>query len=282
MMPENSDDDPTLDTDTKMIAAVTREAGELAASFFGEKYEQWEKSPGNPVTSVDLEVDDLIKRRLQSLRPAYGWLSEETADDERRLSCRRVWVVDPIDGTRAFVKGRDGFCVSVALVEDGVPILAAIHAPLRGLFFQARKGRGATVNGEAITVGTRATLEQAKMLADAQLFSAGFWPQPWPQMDISKPNSIALRLALVACGQADAAVALRPKSEWDLAAAALVLEEAGGQWNDHLGSQKKFNQPYPKFQTVIAAGPGLYDEIHGRVKTGLAAWKAQRAARGDN
>jgi myo-inositol-1(or 4)-monophosphatase len=274
--------DRTLDTDAQMIATVTKEAGALAASFFGEKYEQWEKSPGNPVTSVDLEVDDFIKRRLCSLRPAYGWLSEETADDPRRLDCKRVWVVDPIDGTRAFIKGRDGFCVSVALVEDGVPILGAIHAPLRDQFFEARKGQGATMNGQTIKVAATTELAGSKMLADAQLFSAGFWPEAWPEMELSKPNSIALRLALVACGQADAAVALRPKSEWDLAAAALILEEAGGHWGDHLGSPRLFNRQYPKFATVIAAGPGLYDGLHHRVSTGMAAWKAQRAARGDN
>jgi myo-inositol-1(or 4)-monophosphatase len=281
-MSDTNDDDPTLDTDAILIAKVAKEAGALAASFFGEKYDQWEKSPGNPVTSVDLEVDDLIKRRLQSLRPAYGWLSEETADDERRQSCSRVWVVDPIDGTRAFIKGRDGFCVSIAMVEKGVPVLGAIYAPLRDQFFQARRGRGAMLNGTRISVGTTSVLENCNMLADAQLFSAGFWPAPWPKMEISKPNSIALRLALVASGQADAAVALRPKSEWDLAAATLILEEAGGHWGDHLGSKKEFNRPYPKFQTVIAAGPGLYDDIHARVKDGLAAWKAQRAARGEN
>jgi myo-inositol-1(or 4)-monophosphatase len=281
-MTDMYDDDPTLDTDANVMASITREAGELAASYFGEKYELWEKSPGNPVTSVDLEVDELIKKKLQKLRPAYGWLSEETADDERRQSCNRVWVVDPIDGTRAFIKGRDGFCVSVALVEKGVPILASIYAPLRNQFFQARIGRGATVNGERISVGKKTALENATMLADAQLFSAGFWPKKWPQMEISKPNSIALRLALVASGQADAAVALRPKSEWDLAAASLILEEAGGTWGDHLGSKKIFNQKYPKFQTVIAAGPGLFDEVHERVVEGLAAWKTQRAARGEN
>ncbi len=276
------EDDPTLDTDARTMASITQQAGALAASYFGEKYEQWEKSPGNPVTSVDLEVDDLIRKKLQSLRPAYGWLSEETADDERRQKCSRVWVVDPIDGTRAFIKGRDGFCVSVALVEKGVPILAAIHAPLRGLFFEARRGRGATRNGQKISVGTKTSLEKAKMLADAQLFSASFWPEPWPAMEISKPNSIALRLALVASGEADAAVALRPKSEWDLAAATLILEEAGGHWGDHLDSAKIFNRPYPKFQTVIAAGPGLFDPVMTRVKEGLAAWKVQRAARGEN
>jgi myo-inositol-1(or 4)-monophosphatase len=276
------ENDRTLDTDLQTMAKVTKEAGALAASFFGEKYEQWEKSPGNPVTSVDLEVDDLIKRRLCSLRPAYGWLSEETADDDKRLKCRRVWVVDPIDGTRAFIKGRDGFCVSVAMVEDGVPVLAAIHAPLRDLYFEARKGQGATVNGKPIKVGKKKDLANCKMLADAQLFGAGFWPEPWPAMDISKPNSIALRLALVACGQADAAVALRPKSEWDLAAATLILEEAGGHWGDHLGSAKQFNRKETKFATVIAAGPGLYPGLLDRVSTGMAAWKAQRAARGVN
>ncbi len=266
--------DVTLDTDAKLIAAVTREAGELAASFLGEKFDQWEKSPGNPVTEADLAVDDLIKRRLMGMRPNYGWLSEETADDPSRLDRSRVWVVDPIDGTRAFVKGRDGFCVSVALVENGVPVLAALDAPLRGLFFQARRGQGATLNGLPMTPSTRAALAGCAMLADAPMFGGGFWPEAWPEMAITKPNSIALRIALVACGQADAAVALQPKNEWDMAAAVLILEEAGGVWSDHYGQRPSFNRADPIFATVVAANPALYPEVARRVSEGVRAWEA--------
>jgi myo-inositol-1(or 4)-monophosphatase len=266
--------DITLDTDAKLIAAVTREAGELAASFLGEKFEAWEKSPGNPVTEADIAVDDLIKRRLMGMRPDYGWLSEETADDSARLARKRVWVVDPIDGTRAFVKGRDGFCVSVALVEDGVPVLAALDAPLRGLFFEARRGHGAKLNGAPMQPSNRTDLSGCAMLADAQMFKGAFWPEAWPEMALTKPNSIALRIALVACGQADAAVALQPKNEWDMAAAVLILEEAGGLWSDHYGERPLFNRPDPVFATVVAANPQLFPEVARRVASGVRAWEA--------
>src|SRR5690606_175656 len=137
--------------------------------------------------------------------------------------------------------------------EDGRPILACLYAPLRNLFFSAAKGEGATLNGMAIHVARSDRLEGCRMLADRELFASDFWPNPWPLMKLDKPNSIALRLGLVAAGMADAAVALRPKSEWDLAAALLVLQEAGGVCTDHLGEHPRFNRPTPVYPTVIAA-----------------------------
>lgn len=267
--------DPDLAADFQTIQAVAREAGELAARYFHQTCEAWEKSPGNPVSEADLAVDDLIKRRLTAHRPQYGWLSEETIDDAARLSCRRVWVVDPIDGTRAFVAGRDGFAVSIALVEDGHPILGCLYAPLRNLFFCAAKDGGATLNGIDIHVARSDQLKGCRMLADKALFQADFWPEPWPAMKLDKPNSIALRLGLVAAGMADAAVALRPKSEWDLAAAWLVLTEAGGVCTDHSGAHPRFNRPDPVYPTVIAASAQLYPQVLARVAAGVACWQTR-------
>ncbi len=262
--------------DDALIKTVTRAAGALALDYFRRGIggvEAWDKSPGNPVSEADMAVDQLIKTQLMGARPDYGWLSEETADDHARLAKSRVWVVDPIDGTRAFLKGRDGFCVSVALVENGAPVLAALDAPQLGLFFTATKGGGAWLNGECISPSQTTELANCRMLSDADLFSAKFWPERWPAMEISKPNSIALRMALVACGKADAAVALRPKSEWDVAAASLIMAEAGGLWSDHNGLCPPFNQPNPVHATVVAAGPGLYDDVLRRVREGVAAWE---------
>ncbi len=267
--------DATMDNDYALLTSVTREAGELAASLFATTVKSWDKSPGNPVSEADIAVNDLIKRRLMGTRPDYGWLSEETVDDSRRLFTQKVWVVDPIDGTRAFIKGRDGFCVSVALVEAGRPVLAALSAPLRNQFFTARAGQGAYVNGAAIKPTARTDLASCAMLADKDLFSAKFWPEAWPHMELSKPNSIALRMALVACGDADAAVALRPKNEWDLAAATLILEEAGGTWSDHFGQRPPFNRANPVYATVVAAGPSLYPEVLRRVSAGVEAWQTK-------
>jgi myo-inositol-1(or 4)-monophosphatase len=267
--------DAIMDNDYALLTSVTREAGELAAQLFATTVKSWDKSPGNPVSEADIAVNDLIKRRLMGTRPDYGWLSEETADDSRRLFIPKVWVVDPIDGTRAFIKGRDGFCVSVALVEAGRPVLAALSAPLRNQFFTARAGQGAQVNGVAIKPTSRTDLASCAMLADKELFSAKFWPEVWPHMELSKPNSIALRMALVACGHADAAVALRSKNEWDLAAATLILEEAGGTWSDHSGQRPPFNRANPVYATVVAAGPALYPEVLRRVSAGVDAWQKQ-------
>jgi myo-inositol-1(or 4)-monophosphatase len=265
----------TMDNDYALLTSVTREAGDLAAELFSTKIKIWDKSPNNPVSDADIAVNELIKYRLMGTRPDYGWLSEETADDSRRLTARKVWVVDPIDGTRAFIKGRDGFCVSVALVEDGQPVLAALSAPLRGQFFTARAGQGAYVNGMKIKATSRADIQGCAMLADEDLFTASFWPEAWPQMNLSKPNSIALRMALVACGEADAAVALRPKNEWDMAAATLILDEAGGKWSDHFGQRPPFNRSNPVYATVVAAGPALYPEVLRRVSEGVEAWQTK-------
>jgi myo-inositol-1(or 4)-monophosphatase len=264
-----------MDNDYLLLTSVTQEAGELAAELFATTVKSWDKSPGNPVSDADIAVNDLIKRRLMGTRPDYGWLSEETADDSRRLFAPKVWVVDPIDGTRAFIKGRDGFCVSVALVEAGRPVLAALSAPLRNQFFSARAGQGAYVNGAPIKPTQREDLSDCAMLADKDLFTASFWPEAWPDMRLSKPNSIALRMALVACGEADAAVALRPKNEWDMAAATLILEEAGGHWSDHQGQRPLFNRPNPSYATVVAAGPSLYPEVLRRVSAGVDAWQTK-------
>jgi myo-inositol-1(or 4)-monophosphatase len=264
-----------MDNDFALLTSVTQEAGELAAELFATAVKSWDKSPGNPVSDADIAVNDLIKRRLMGTRPDYGWLSEETADDSRRLFAPKVWVVDPIDGTRAFIKGRDGFCVSVALVEAGRPVLAALSAPLRNQFFTARAGQGAHVNGALIKPTLRDNLSGCAMLADKDLFTASFWPEAWPEMRLSKPNSIALRMALVACGEADAAVALRPKNEWDMAAATLILEEAGGHWSDHAGQRPPFNRPNPSYATVVAAGPSLYPEVLRRVSAGVDAWQTK-------
>lgn len=267
--------------DDALIKTVTRAAGALALEYFRRGgLETWDKSPGNPVSEADIAVDTLIRDQLLGARPNDGWLSEETADDARRLTKRRVWVVDPIDGTRAFLKGRDGFCVSVALVEDGQPVLAAIDAPQLGLFFSASRSGGAWLNGARIGPSTTSDLTGCAMLADAELFKQPFWPQAWPEMRISRPNSIALRMALVACGQADAAVALRPKSEWDVAAATLIVQEAGGEWSDHNGITPPFNRPDPQHATIVAANPALFPDVLARVQAGITAWRQIRATAG--
>lgn len=271
--------DPTLETDARLIRAVITEAGEMAAQLATRGLKGWDKSPNNPVSEADLAVDDLIKRRLCGSRPDYGWLSEETADNPARLECARVWVVDPIDGTRAFLKGRDGWCVSIALVEHGVPVLGALNAPARGLLFTARAGHGATLNGARIQASGATMLDGIRMLAAQDMFNPRFWPEPWPAMQVSSANSIALRLGLVAAGEGDVALALSPKSEWDVAAAQLILEEAGGRLTTQTGAVPRYNQLEPVVPMLVASAPGLHAEVLGRVQRAVALWQAREALR---
>ena len=142
--------DATLARDAKLLADTVREAGALALSLFGTELNKWTKGGSSPVSDADIAVNNLIQERLQSATPDYGWLSEESADDRSRLNLRRVWVVDPIDGTRNYLAGHDDWCVSVALVEEASPLLAAVFAPASDEFFFAVRGTTSVCNGAAI------------------------------------------------------------------------------------------------------------------------------------
>jgi len=148
------------------VARIAGEAGAIAAGRCGTDYRTWEKVPGHPVCEIDLEVDGFLRERLGALDPEAGWLSEETLDDSDRIERRRLWVVDPIDGTRDFLRNRPGWCVSVALVEDRVPVLGVLAAPVRGELWTAARGRGSWRNGERLRVTPRAELAGARVAAD--------------------------------------------------------------------------------------------------------------------
>jgi hypothetical protein len=153
---------------------------EMALGHFNARSEWWEKAPGDPVGVADLEVDAYLKAALIGARPDDGWLSEETADTADRLEKRRVWLVDPIDGTRDFVRGRTGWAISVALVVDGAVAVAALAAPARGQLFVAARGQGATCNGVPLRVSALESLIGVRLPMDAANLSAPFWPAPWP------------------------------------------------------------------------------------------------------
>ncbi len=215
-------------------------------------FERWEKSPGHPVCAVDLEVDELLKQRLGALDPDAGWLSEETADDPARLARKRVWVVDPIDGTRDYIRRRIGWCVSVALVEDGQPVLAVLSAPARDELWTAAAGRGARRNGRTLHCGARANLAGARAPTDSL---------PREDRDlvvVAKPNSIALRMAMVAADEADLLATVRWGAEWDIAAAVLIAREAGAAVSDAFGQPLGFNRPDPRAFGVLASVPGIH------------------------
>ncbi len=246
------------------VAGIAAEAGALALRRAGEDYRRWEKSPGNPVSDIDLEVDKLLRARLSALLPEAGWLSEETADNADRLACHRLWVVDPIDGTRDYIRGRSGWAVSIALVEAGRVVLGALDAPAIGDRWRAVAGIGAWRNGAPVRCGTRDRLAGARVPFD-QL--------PREDMDLTivpKPNSIALRIAMVAADEADLVATLRWGYEWDVAAATLIAAEAGAAVSDAFGAPLAFNTPSAQAFGVVVSTPGIHaaaiDRLAGRAK----------------
>jgi myo-inositol-1(or 4)-monophosphatase len=253
------------DPDLELICAAAREAGELAQGLREREMKTWAKPGGSPVTEADLAVDLLLKTRLRAARPDYGWLSEETRDDSSRLEATRTFVVDPIDGTRAYLRGLPWWCVSIAVVEAGAPVAGVLYAPAVGETYEAATGGGARLNGLPIEVSDRTEVEGAAVLGDEPYLRAPHWPQPWPDMRIEKRNSLAYRMALVAAGGFDAVIALSSKCDWDLAAADLIVREAGGLSTDHLGRAFAYNQPTTQKPSVICAGPGLHPLILQRV-----------------
>jgi len=238
--------------DISQVASIAEDAGRIAAGRCHTDYKRWEKVPGHPVCEIDLEVDAFLRAHLTALDPEAGWLSEETLDDSDRIERRRLWVVDPIDGTRDFLRQRPGWCVSVALVEDRVPVLGVLAAPMRNELWTAQRGRGSFRNGERLRVSPRAELAGARVPADTL-----------PKVDqdlvaVDKPNSIALRIAMVGAGEADLLATLRWGFEWDIAAAALIAEEAGATVSGALGQPLAFNTASGEAFGVLVATPGIH------------------------
>jgi myo-inositol-1(or 4)-monophosphatase len=242
------------------VSRIARAAGRIAAERADSGYERWEKSPNHPVCEVDLEVDAFLREELGRLDPQAGWLSEETLDRSDRIERPRLWVVDPIDGTRDYLRGRPGWCVSIALVEDRLPVLGVLDAPLRSEHWTASRGGGAWRNGDRLRASDRRDLAGARVPAD-QL--------PADDADltaVAKPNSIALRIALVAAGEADLVATLKWGFEWDIAAAALIAEEAGARISGALGQPLAFNTASGEAFGVLAAAPGIHHAAVERLR----------------
>lgn len=253
------------DTLLQAVAAIAIEAGQLGMKHWRGDFEKWEKSPGDPVSEVDLAINVLLRERLYALDPEAGWLSEETVDDAERLMRSRVWVVDPIDGTRDFVRGRPGWCVSIGLVEAGQPLVGVLDAPARAEHWQAEAGKGATCNGEPLTASSRIGFAGARVPADAL---------PKGDMDlvtVEKPNSIALRIAMVAADRADLVATLRWGHEWDIAAAVLIAAEAGAAVSDARGAPLLFNSTKAEAFGVLVASQAVHPVAVERLSSRAAA-----------
>ncbi len=236
------------------------EAGDAIMPLWRDRsLKVWSKGDDSPVSEADMRANAILSETLhQDGRAHYGWLSEESTDDESRLSASRTIIVDPIDGTRAFLKGEDGFTVCLAITEGNQVIASVIYAPARNEMFAAARGAGATLNGKPIGASRSRALEGCRMIGQLMMFRHPGWPEPWPPMEVSYTNSTSYRMAAVAAGEADATLALAPKADWDAAPGALIAEEAGAQVSDHIGQPFRFNQPIAEQRGLVCAAPGLY------------------------
>ena len=251
----------TLDEDMTLLRQLAQQAGDLAMAYLHQGgAEFWNKTTGGPVTEADLAVNRLCAATLRSARPEYGWLSEETTDDPAARQKSRVWVVDPIDGTRAYMDGDPNWCVGLALVEEGEAVGGVIYAPALGEFFDARRGAGARRNGRPIHVSTRDQEHGTRLITNEGMIGHPGWREPWPEVHLArpKPNATLLRLAFVAAGDWDAMIVLNEKSDWDLAAGTVIVAEAGGQATTHSGEQFVFNQAIPAQRSALASGNALH------------------------
>lgn len=250
--------------DAELTAAETagQKAGEAVMGLFKGKYDVHEKSKNNPVTTADLEANRIIREVISRAFPGDGWLSEEDQDSSRRLGLSRVWVVDPIDGTREFIEGVPQFAISIAFVVDGVPKVSVVFNPAEQQFYKASVGRGAFLNDQAIRVTPRHAIDGALLLVSRSEPQKKF--QAFIDRCKIKPvGSIAYRLARVAGGDGDATITFRTIHEWDICAGVLLVLEAGGRVVDGSGALMAFNRQLPKHRGVIAANGNLSGGLQG-------------------
>jgi myo-inositol-1(or 4)-monophosphatase len=246
--------------DAQLLKDTVREAGELAHAMFRTELKNWIKGASSPVSEADIAVNDLLEARLRNATPDYGWLSEESADDEQRLGKKLVWIVDPIDGTRGYLAGREDWCVSVALVEDTAPLLAAVFAPATDEFFFAARGQGATRNKKPISVAGGTALDFARVAGPKPLVER---LNPTGHDITLHPRiaSLALRLCRVAQGDLDAAFAGGQSRDWDLAAANLIVQEANGRMTALSGDAILYNRREVAHGVLVAAGRDRHASI---------------------
>jgi myo-inositol-1(or 4)-monophosphatase len=249
------------ENDLDLLTDAALEAGRIASRFWSGENRVWDKSTDDPVSEADLAVDTYLRERLGKARPSYGWLSEETEDTPGRLAAERVFIVDPIDGTRAFIAGEKTWAHSIAIVETGRPVTAVVHLPMRDRLFAAEAGHGATLNGDGIRASEWAGQGQIRLLANGASMDDRHWPRGLPDVRRSFRPSLAYRLCLVAQGRYDAMVTFRDSWEWDIAAGALIAAEAGATVTNRFGEALRFNNDRPANHGVVAASPAAHVRI---------------------
>lgn len=251
--------------DLALLVAAAQAAGKIATRYFRAAPKVWDKGDGQgPVTEADLAIDQMLRAQLLTARPDYGWLSEESAADPRRLQAERMFIIDPIDGTRAFIDGQPGFAHALAVVAQGRPIAAVVHMPALGQCYSASTGAGAWLNDQPIRVGAGSCGSPTRLLASKPQLHSAHWPGGVPDVERHFRPSLAWRMALVAEGAFDAMLNLRPTWHWDSAAGALLITEAGGVVTTAQGAELRFDTDQPRSDGVIAAYPALHAELIAR------------------
>ena len=266
-VPTDSPDAPAELAEALRVALdAAREAGEIGRQHFRRKVRVERKADGSPVTEVDLAIDALLRERILSAYPQDGWLSEESEKGCHWLSCERAWVVDPLDGTGGYLRGEPYWCVAIALLVNHAPVLGVLHAPALEATWWASAGNGAFLNGERIRVSARKELAEATIIGPMAVKKPECWDMPWPEVNMRRYPSLALRLAFVADGRADAMLALGRKNYWDVAAGDIIVREAGGKVSDITGASLRYDEEAAKVNGIIAAGKGLFGDILSRAQ----------------
>lgn len=255
---------PSHVEDLELLQDAALRSGRLAMGYFGKDPETWNKHGGSPVTEADMAVDDFLRHTLLEARPDYGWLSEETTDTADRLDKTRVFVVDPIDGTRGFIRGDRRWCVSIAVVEDGRPVAAALMIPAQDRLLTASLGGGACCGGKRLATTDTEYGDDARI--------AG--PQSWLDgksfthvrgRGVDHAPSLAYRMALVALGEADAAFSKPRSHDWDLAACDLLVHEAGGRLTDLQGRAPRYNRSDLRHEILVAGNEAIQPRLVGEL-----------------
>jgi myo-inositol-1(or 4)-monophosphatase len=245
---------------TALLSAAVREAGALALESFGNSPRQWPKGKSSIVCEADILVDRFLQKRLVTAAPNFGWLSEETEDTPARRSADYVWIVDPIDGTRSYLAGRPDWVICAALARRGRPVAAAIFAPVTDELFLATAGTGATRNGELLAANCGGDLEGVTVAGPKRF--TDWLARNYSNIVVTpRIGSLALRLARVAHGVLDIAFAGGNSHDWDLAAADLLVHEAGGAMTTLTGQSLLYNCEEPVHAALLAAGRARHSAL---------------------
>jgi len=256
---------PEADDDLALLIRAAKEAGRIALRYWKRNPKTWDKGDEGPVTEADHAVNDALHATLRHARPHYGWLSEETPDDTARLTTEAQFILDPIDGTRAFIAGEDSFSHAIAIARNGQVTAGVVYLPALDRLFAATATGPATLNGEPIRASTIAGIAGANILTPAANMKPELWPGGVPDLKRSFRASVAYRLALVAQGRFDGMLSFRQGWEWDIAAGALIATRAGATVTNRHGAPLTFNNPVPRSDGLVAAAPGLHAALLARL-----------------